>query len=52
LEFSSPSACCIVDGLPKLCLELLNLGYSSVMYLIVSSLSQSSQVGQSYIVLL
>lgn len=46
LEFSSPNACCIVDGFPRICLELLNLGHSSMTYLIVSCLSQGSQVGQ------
>lgn len=45
LAFSSPSACCIVDGFPRICLELVNLGHSNVICLIVSALSQSSQVG-------
>lgn len=28
LELSSPRACCIVDGFPRICRELLNLWYS------------------------
>ena len=51
LELSSPSACCIVNGFPRICLELVNLGHSSVMCLIVSALSQSSQVGLSSFVM-
>lgn len=51
LELSSPSACCIVDGFPRICLELVNLGHSRVMCLIVSVLSQSSQVGLSSFVI-
>lgn len=31
LEFSTLSACCIVDGFPRTRLELLNSGHSSVM---------------------
>jgi len=51
LEFSSPSARCIADGFPTTCLEPLNLRHSSVMRLIVSSLSQSSQVEQALLLL-
>jgi len=51
LEFSSLSACFIVNGFPRICLELLNLGHSSMMCLIVSSLSQSSQVARSSLVI-
>jgi len=51
LEYSSPSACCIVGGFLRICLELLNLGHSSMMCFIVSSLSQSSQVGRYSLVI-
>jgi len=35
-KFSSLSACCNVNRFPRICLELLNLGHSRVMCLIVS----------------
>jgi len=50
--FLAKCACCIVDGFPRICLELLNWENSSAMCLMVcSSLSQSSQIGQSSLVM-
>jgi len=39
--FHAKRACCIVNGFPRIRLELWNLGHSCVMCLMASSLSQS-----------
>lgn len=44
LVFSSPSACCTIDGYPIICLKLLYLGHSSVIYGQLVVASQSSLV--------